>query len=880
MEIEAKFRIPDRKTFQRLQAIDHLAGFSLSAHQIQQVRDTYMDTAGQAILSAGYVCRRRERESSVLITLKALKGGGGAIQRREELEIALPAYQPPAQWPESPARERVLQLIGQAKLLPLFDLQQTRVFRRMHRGDVTTAEMSLDNVYLTAGGDKQVHLILEIELSPDGAEEDLAHIVRHLQDEHGLEPETRSKFDLAMNFLNQALPDDALMTPQERIVCQQIAARQDSYGRRAQGLMALDAGKSQEEIGAQIERSPRTVRRWLANFREKRLDIFPAHVLQAVDPALVSAPAKEAPALPSEQDEPPPEVSPAQPATEAEGPPAPASPTWTLDDLFARFDVDRDHARAVADHALALFDHLSPIHGLPPDRRALLETAALLHNVGLETDPRRHHTAGRDILLDHPLAGLDDGERLTIALTTFLHRKKMTAKKLDKKLAHTAFVDLPEEMREQALTLAALVRIADGLDYSQTGGSLLGEVRVGEQQVEFEVTGPYAAIDAARAEEKSDLWDLLFDTILKFSLVAEKKPPPVETSDPSPPALADPSAPPAAPPVAMIPDEAPERPGLLLDDTMVEAARKTLYFHFQQMLYHEPGTRLGEDIEALHDMRVATRRMRAAIGVFGDYLNLKPLKPIIKGLRRTGRRLGAVRDLDVFWEKTQRYLDDLPPERQDELAPLREVWEAERARKREKMLAYLDGERYARFKERFGEFLQSPDVSALPLITAKGEATPHRLRHVAPVMIYERLASLLAYDEWVTQQDVPLERLHRLRIAAKRLRYTLEFLEETLAPQTRDLIKEIKKLQDHLGDLQDAVVASALLRDFLTWGTWGRAKGKMEAPVEPIVAPGVATYMAQRQLELQHLLDTFPQAWTYFQGVEFRRTVAVLISVL
>ena len=43
---------------------------------------------------------------------------------------------------------------------------------------------------------------------------------------------------------------------------------------------------------------------------------------------------------------------------------------------------------------------------------------------------------------------------------------------------------------------------------------------------------------------------------------------------------------------------------------MAEVARKTLYFQFQRMLYHEPGTRLGQDNEELHDMRVATRRMR------------------------------------------------------------------------------------------------------------------------------------------------------------------------------------------------------------------------------------------------------------------------------
>jgi CHAD domain-containing protein len=110
----------------------------------------------------------------------------------------------------------------------------------------------------------------------------------------------------------------------------------------------------------------------------------------------------------------------------------------------------------------------------------------------------------------------------------------------------------------------------------------------------------------------------------------------------------------------------------------------------------------------------------------------------------------------------------------------------------------------------------------------------------------------------------------------------LEFFEEVLAPQARDLIKEMKKLQDHLGDLQDAVVASELLRDFLTWGTWGHAEGKKQAalPSEPVVAPGVATYMASKQRELQQLLSAFPETWGYFQSHEFKQTVAAVVAPL
>jgi CHAD domain-containing protein len=400
------------------------------------------------------------------------------------------------------------------------------------------------------------------------------------------------------------------------------------------------------------------------------------------------------------------------------------------------------------------------------------------------------------------------------------------------------------------------------LDYTQTGSSL-GQVQQREGIIEIEVVGPHAEVDADRAQTKSDLWRLLFEMDLQFK----------------PPGRLLEMVEPAAPKATKLPD----KPGLEPDDSMAEAARKTFLFHFQRMLYHEPGTRLGEDIEELHDMRVATRRMRAALWVFGDYLDLEQMRPFVKGMRRTGRALGAVRDLDVFWEKTQRYLDELPPGHQVDLEPLRAVWKAQRDEARERMLAYLDGDRYARFRERFGEFLRASGAGALAVVSEEGEPLPHRLRHVVPVAVYQRLAAVRAYDEWVTGPDVPLERLHQLRIAAKGLRYTVEYFREVLEPDAKKVIDEIKGLQDHLGDLQDAVVASNLLRDFLTWGTWGhtQVKGKrMSLPTEPIIAPGVAAYLTYRQTELQRLVDTFPSIWARFQNPEFSQLVAAALAVL
>jgi CHAD domain-containing protein len=343
-----------------------------------------------------------------------------------------------------------------------------------------------------------------------------------------------------------------------------------------------------------------------------------------------------------------------------------------------------------------------------------------------------------------------------------------------------------------------------------------------------------------------------------------------------------PEAPATSPPPLPSGIELLNKPGIQADDPMSEAGRKTFRFHYRRMLHHEPGTRLGEDIEALHDMRVATRRMRAAFRIFGDYFDPEVTAPYLKGLKRTGRTLGAVRDLDVFHQKVQAYVNSLPPSQGAGLQGLLSVLDSQREAARQRMIAYLDSSRYRRFAAGFGEFVETEGMGSLPATIAGGEPQPYRVRHVAPMTIYERLAAVRAYDEWVNMPNPPLARLHALRIACKGLRYTLEFFGEVLGPTTKAVVKQVVTLQDHLGDLHDAVMASGILRDFLVWGTWGHDDAQPRPPVleTPVIAPGVAAYLATKQGELQDLWDSFPQVWQQLKGSEFSRMVAEAVAVL
>src|SRR5690242_17770575 len=103
-EVEAKFEVPDRATFARLQAAPQLGGFAVRDLRPREILDRYLDTSDLRFYRRRWVCRIRERGGKRVATLKSLDSqGAGAVYQRQEYEVAV-AQDAPASWPASEAR--------------------------------------------------------------------------------------------------------------------------------------------------------------------------------------------------------------------------------------------------------------------------------------------------------------------------------------------------------------------------------------------------------------------------------------------------------------------------------------------------------------------------------------------------------------------------------------------------------------------------------------------------------------------------------------------------------------------------------------------------------------------------------------------------------
>jgi CHAD domain-containing protein len=217
------------------------------------------------------------------------------------------------------------------------------------------------------------------------------------------------------------------------------------------------------------------------------------------------------------------------------------------------------------------------------------------------------------------------------------------------------------------------------------------------------------------------------------------------------------------------------------------------------------------DVEGVHDMRVASRRLRSALKDFAPYLREKKLRRARDYLKAVADALGEVRDQDVAILA----LEELKKEAPDELAPGIELLTAERDAQREEARTRLQETisegAIARLQ---GEFIfalehgvktprsqmnaaEDEEVAAAVVVVVAVN-----FRHAGRDIIdasFRKLQKLSAslYEPFET------EPLHEMRIAAKRLRYAIELFAQCWGESLKSFAEEIAEMQSDLGVLHD-----------------------------------------------------------------------------
>lgn len=184
--------------------------------------------------------------------------------------------------------------------------------------------------------------------------------------------------------------------------------------------------------------------------------------------------------------------------------------------LARRHGGDIDHGAHVADLALQLFDQTGGLHGLGTAARELLEYAGYLHDLGLQAGYSKHHKHSLYLLTNAELAGFDADEVVELAVISRYHRKSLPS------ADHPEFAALSKSRRRVVCALAALLRVADGLD--RTHRQLVQRVDVHhmKDRVVVEVQSrDDVELEIFAADRKQDLFQKLWGRSLEFQVRPE-----------------------------------------------------------------------------------------------------------------------------------------------------------------------------------------------------------------------------------------------------------------------------------------------------------------------------------------------------------------------
>jgi len=423
--------------------------------------------------------------------------------------------------------------------------------------------------------------------------------------------------------------------------------------------------------------------------------------------------------------------------------------------------LDCARARHRAELCSQIFTRTFHLHGLTRTARPLLELAAILHDACAKGDGEPPDLSGFDGALERAFPELTATQRRIVFAA-------LRGPRPEGRVVEPCGTPKDAVADEVALRMAAIIEIADGLSSSGAPETSVASAIDDGEAVELLVSGGGSVRrDVAAAAQRLGLWNLVMLRPIRTIAVFGGKRPPGEMA--------------------------------AWSQTVAGVARRLLQTQWEQFTARLYGLSYDEDIEYVHEMRVALRRLRAALRVFRRAVD-GAASSLGDGLRQLANALGAVRDIDVLLV----FLRDYSQAASDEHRPyLRELLGAERRRRRRRyraLEAFLASEPYAELRRTCSALLTARGAEG-GLQSLGGEAD-EPLSAVAPRILLKGLRRVTRHT-WRLDRSSPEEQ-HGLRILCKKLRYTAEFFSCVYPEGLGDVVKPMVEMQDSLGDVHDA----------------------------------------------------------------------------
>ena len=291
------------------------------------------------------------------------------------------------------------------------------------------------------------------------------------------------------------------------------------------------------------------------------------------------------------------------------------------------------------------------------------------------------------------------------------------------------------------------------------------------------------------------------------------------------------------------------------------------------------GVRLGQDIEYIHRMRVASRRLRSALPIFAGCFPSRKILAWSKSVRKITRALGIARDTDVQIDLVKQILASLPaPNMRNGVQRLLLRLSQQRLKLQTKVLLAVDEltgsgivvDMTNQFNESLAQF-----PAALP--------NTHSLYQLGLDSLNLRLNEFLSYEQHINFPERIAE-LHAMRIAAKRLRYEMEIFAPLYPEELKAFLQAVRKAQDTLGNVHDCDVWAMTLPQFMEKERRRILKfyGSQQ-PFSPLV-PGIQYFEQNRLSARKEQYELFLDDWKNWKNLglweEFRSVIQRPLSMV